>query len=153
MTGEDPNYDHHADALAAMAAGEHPHEEPAEEASADETIPLAKPLAWDDSAGDATIDPAAVPTSTAAERAAQHRTKSREALGRQFKKTMVPLLLISGALLIILGAVVALFKPDGEGNRFLSPGGAKIVAGLSFPLGMLLLAGAWLFHRDVKDPD
>ncbi len=73
----------------------------------------------------------------------------------QFKRTMIPLLIAVGVLLFILGGVVAAILPSGKGTSTedagLLMGAARWAVVAAFPLGAILLFGAWLFHRETKN--
>ncbi len=62
-----------------------------------------------------------------------------------YKKTMIPLLLVVGAMLVVIGFIAAAMvfgeTPDPR---------MKLVMFVSFPLAAAVLAGAWLFRRDVN---
>ena len=68
-----------------------------------------------------------------------------------YKKMMIPLLLVVGVLLILIGLLgvsmlIAAEEAD-SGTRWHAL--MTAVALVSFPLGAILLFGAWWFHRDV----
>jgi hypothetical protein len=73
----------------------------------------------------------------------------------QFKRMMVPILMITGILLVLLGAIV-MFMVKGEpagytGTGLLNNSSLKrIMVITSFPLGAILMVGAWLFRADIK---
>ncbi len=66
-----------------------------------------------------------------------------------YKRTMIPLLLVVGGLLILVGALSAwmlLRQVDTGGHS----AALVLVTLVSFPLAALLVFGAWWFHRDVR---
>ncbi|MDY7009185.1 MAG: hypothetical protein SVV80_00305 [Planctomycetota bacterium] len=69
-----------------------------------------------------------------------------------YKKTMIPLMLVVGAMLILVGfiAVDMVFRADPEQEFYTWYSRMKIVMYASFPLAAVVLAGAWWFHRDVN---
>lgn len=111
-------------------------------------------------AGDETVEAeAAAMTGVPGRRAYQARgARGARIAGRQaranvnaYKKMMIPLLLVVGALLILIGMLgvsmlIAAEEAD-SGTRWHAL--MTAVALVSFPLGAILLFGAWWFHRDV----
>ena len=73
---------------------------------------------------------------------------------QQFKRMMVPILLITGLLLLFLGAVVMYLMRDvpdtGTGSFLHNPKIRRIMVITSFVLGPILMGGAWMFRSDVK---
>ncbi len=69
-----------------------------------------------------------------------------------YKKTMIPLLLLVGAMLVVIGliTVVMVLQTEPDEKFYTRYSQMKIVMYVSFPLAAAVLAGAWLFHRDVK---
>ncbi len=69
-----------------------------------------------------------------------------------YKKTMIPLLLVVGVMLIVVGfvAAVMVFQAEPDEKFYTRYSQMKIVMYVSFPLAAVVLAGAWLFHRDVN---
>ena len=93
-----------------------------------------------------------------AAQAAAYRHRSRAAHADQFKRTMIPLLVVVGGLLLALSVVtLALMVSTADRDEFhmqtetsaLSIHGRWAVP-LAVPLGVILLAAAWLFHRDLR---
>jgi hypothetical protein len=96
-------------------------------------------------------------------RAESFDQRVRKAHAHQYKTIMIPLLITMGVLLLLMGAY-ALFHSAGETDvrvdaegfpvRTVDPGpGAafqKWFPFLAFPLGAILLVGAWWFHKDVN---
>ena len=80
---------------------------------------------------------------------------------RQYKRTMIPLLLVVGALLLALSAVTLVMllsasSPDpyhmkSHGTILQNYGGWIVL--IAMPFAVLLLLGAWLLHREVRRPD
>ena len=111
-------------------------------------------------AGDESVEAeAAAMTGVSGRRAYQARgARGARIAGRQaranvnaYKKMMIPLLLVVGALLILIGLLgvsmlIAAEEAD-SGTRWHAL--MTAVALVSFPLGAILLFGAWWFHRDV----
>lgn len=133
----------HEDALEAMAKGEWKEEE--------EAPPPADDSSGGDSSaqGQATIlqDAAVLPPSSRPGNAGILAAKARAAQGDAFKKFSVPLLLVTGILLWLLGGGVAMMSMSGR----LHLNALKIVMVVSaFPLGAFLILGAWIFHRDAN---
>jgi hypothetical protein len=152
-----PQRDPH-DALAAMADGQDlapkAEEQPQEQLADEERDFVAAAAAEGQAVDPADLEGLPVGAEARAARKARaqgyDKQKSRvHAL--QFKKTMIPLLLVVGVMLFILGGVVAAVVLPGADDRglFSRPFaiGAVIAA---FPLGAILLFGAWFFHRETK---
>lgn len=98
------------------------------------------------------------PVSRAA-RARRYEASQGKAHAAQFKAVMIPLLLAVGALLLVIG-VICLFagRPGYEGSITISGemfGVAYVtwITILSFPVGAILLFGAWLFRHDLRDAE
>jgi hypothetical protein len=86
------------------------------------------------------------------------RRQSLIAQHHQLKKFMIPLLLTVAVLLFVCGGLlVALMSTQGENGGKLAithgllnhPFGRFLVFA-SFPVGAILLLGAWVFHQDVR---
>jgi len=69
-----------------------------------------------------------------------------------YKKTMIPLMLVVGVMLIVVGfvAAVMVFRAEPYEKFYTRYSQMKIVMYVSFPLAAVVLVGAWLFHRDVN---
>ncbi|MDP6044867.1 MAG: hypothetical protein QGG25_04600 [Phycisphaerae bacterium] len=154
------------DALAAMANGQDiAHDgfnavehisDPDENGDSDAAAALA---AQTSGAAPSAAIPAASRSTTPAARksraAALHRQRS-QANSHQFKRMMVPILLITGLLLLFLGGVVAYMMSDVPADAYTGegllndPGVKRIMVITAFPLGAILMIGAWLFRADVK---
>lgn len=164
MPDRDNERDHRADALEALAAGQ---TDPAGAARRSdgpsgrtEDSPVSPdigrqeedPAALRAEAGEPDI-PTAAPISQKARASAHHRRAGR-AHAEQFKKFMVPLLLVSGVLLFVLGGAASFVVFGDEAPRaedaLLSLGARKLLVLAAFPLGAILLLGAWLFHLEVR---
>lgn len=79
-------------------------------------------------------------------RASSLKRQAARVHAEQFKRMMVPILIVTGVLLLLLGAVVAfVVRPDG--------GFQRVMVITSFPMGAILLVGAWLFYADLKRAD
>ena len=132
---------HAGDALASLAAGESFGEAPAD----DETSDPAEEFAF---ANDEHIhvDPARI-------RAVRQQQNRRAAMvhSTSFKKTMIPMLLIVGVLLLGIGVITGAMKgdPKAVGATMMDKYGTPMMAA-SLVLGLVLVAGAVLFHLDVR---
>lgn len=80
---------------------------------------------------------------------------SRQARGvhsTQFKRMMIPLLVVVGALLLVMGilimSIIAMRNPAISSNDFFSQYGWMFVC-LAIPMGLILLGGAWMFWKDL----
>lgn len=87
------------------------------------------------------------------EQAARHSRLQQRAHACQYKKTMIPVLLVVSAMLWVVGVLsvllasgVEMFGAGGEQDA----GRFAAIGWYSIPLAAILLAGVWLFHRDVK---
>ena len=144
MSEDQQNIDPHAAALESLANGEVPPEDTdqledsavAGEAISDETHYN------HDSELAASVSQQ--PSANRKVRSANSHAKVHHAVGHQLKAMMVPLLLVSGILLFLLGGAAAFFTDDRTTMT-------KIAIFASFPLGAILLVGAWMFHHDVKE--
>ena len=68
-----------------------------------------------------------------------------------YKKTMIPLMLVVGAMLVLIGFSAAAMVLQSDTTDTLYYSRMKIVMYVSFPLAAVVLVGAWWFHRDVKN--
>ena len=74
----------------------------------------------------------------------------------QFKRMMAPILLVTGVLLLILGGIVTFMMRQGDADLYTGAGMLhdpvfkRIMVITAFPLGAILLVGAWLFRADLK---
>ena len=88
-------------------------------------------------------------------RASTLKKQQAQVHAEQFKRMMIPILLITGILLLLLGGVV-MFLTRGAtegytGSGMLgNPALKRIMVITSFPLGAILMVGAFLFHKDIK---
>ena len=148
-----PHNDDHAAALEAMASGEHT--DAAQQAAEMETT-------HDDDADNPAVALAdsdeqnnAIPaTPVGSERARQKKIRQAhaKATGTQMKKTMIPLLLVSGVILLLLGGMTAIMGATGdltETGAFDS-GTILLLTVAAFVLGPILIIGGWLLHADIK---
>lgn len=96
-------------------------------------------------------------------RAVRFDVRTRRAHAYQFKKTMIPLLIVVSVVLLIMGTV-AVFLPGGDAVT--DRGGADAAPSMSpvqkyrpwlilsaFVVGPILLLGAWMFYLDVRRSD
>jgi hypothetical protein len=159
---ESSPHDEHAEALQAMAEGQHEPETQEQEETRDETNREDTPpedtysLQEDSDAIDAPDDaveidiPRMAGRSDSPEKRAQRgQAQARKATHAQLNKLMFPISLVSGLVVLVLATVVVILKPDGS-NMPLPPLAARIVTFSAFPLGLLLLVGAWWFHHESK---
>lgn len=148
------------DALAAMANG----------ADLDEKDPQAPGEALDEKSIDSILGAPAVPSTVQAAVAmppvasghrasdmARMQAMARQASAQQYKRFMMPLLLTVGPLLLALGAFALIFsgpvKTDANGgvdSSFTLGKDAWIYAVIALPLGLILLAGGWLFRSELR---
>ncbi len=154
---ESSPHDEHAEALQAMADGEHQPETQEPEEAPDETLqedtlePEEGSDLTDEPSDAVEIDiPQTTQRSASPEKRAQRgQAQARKATHAQLNKLMFPISLVSGLTVLILATVVVILKPDGS-NMPLPPLAARIVTFSAFPLGLLLLVGAWWFHHESK---
>lgn len=154
-----PHDDDHAAALEAMASGEHT--DAAQQAAEMETTHAdddaddpAVALSGADEPVDAFPTAGAAPARAGGERARQKKIRQAQAkaTGMQLKKTMIPLLLVSGVILLLLGGLTATMDATGdltETGAFDS-GTILLLTVAAFVLGPILIIGGWLLHADVK---
>lgn len=136
------------DALAALAAGTHEtaaENSPAPEASSETpsaaSVALAEP-------GEALSAPAA-PASRQVLKARMNAQMAKSQAA-QFKRALIPMCLAMGLMLFIAGGVTLYILADAPADGAQDSPMMKYAALSSFPLGVMLLAGAWLFHREIK---
>ena len=171
MTASEEKKDRSADALAAMADGQEIGPKSDQKPGTSEpTIPwqdisdadkkktLAERSEALQAAGSASASP--VDAATRKARAASLQRRTQHVYAEQFKRMMVPLLLVTGIMLLILGIVVASIisgsKPLAHGEKvglLENPGVQKTLVVLAFPLAATLLAGAWFFREELKRAD
>lgn len=87
-------------------------------------------------------------------RAASVHKQAHRAHAQQYKQFMIPVLIVTGALLFILATIVALtmggsYSP-GDDPWYQDPSTKKVLVLLAYPLGAILGLGAWLFYVDVQ---
>ena len=99
----------------------------------------------------------AVAPSILPDRVSRLNANVRRVHGHAYKRTMIPLLLVVGLILIVLSVVtlLALMGDSGDPDNFAAEGTylhshGKYFILVSLPLGAILLMGAWLFYIDVK---
>jgi len=146
-----------ASALAAQTASIEANLQPVD-LSGDAPTPNAAP------AFGAAPTPGAAPTSSAAvsgarkSRANALQRQRSQSNGEQFKRMMIPILLITGILLIVLGGLVLFLMQKAPVDPYADPATGllnnttlkKIMVIASFPIGGILIIGAWLFHAEIK---
>jgi|GEM_PF-6202118 len=97
--------------------------------------------------------PSAAPNRKA--RTAAYNRNQQQANAHNFKKTMIPPLLLVGGLLILFSLITTIMlikagvAAEGTTPTRLQAFGPWLI-GFSLPMGALLLVGAYLFHADVK---
>jgi hypothetical protein len=84
--------------------------------------------------------------------AARQNAASRRASQSQFRKAMIPPLMVSGILMILLAVAMLILQPAGAGDGLLSATVAKALTFAAFPLGAILMVGAWWLHHDSNRP-
>jgi hypothetical protein len=148
-----PQDDDHAAALEAMASGEHT--PPAQQAEPldDETPYEDDPAAALSDVGTQNTDvPPTPPTGQKRARQQKIRRAQAQATGMQMKKTMIPLLMVSGVILVLLGGLTAFMSGNGEVGEtgMFDSGTIALLTIAAFVLGPILIIGGWLLHVDVK---
>ena len=148
---DEDNKDKHAlsaEALEAMAAGE------------DLTPPTAPPDEFDcdtaEAMGDLPVDAAQADFVPRKTRIAEGDRRTGKAHGHLFRRTLIPLLVVVGGVLLLFSLVTAAMlinagadqAVDVEPSR-LQRMGPWLIA-FSLPLGAFLLLGAWWFHMEIK---
>jgi len=85
------------------------------------------------------------------------KSSARRRHTHHFRRTIIPLMLVVGGLLVVLAMVVTVMLVlDREGRIYIDADSAVLgrngwlAAVLAFSLGVILLGGAWMFHRDVR---
>ena len=147
------------DALAAMAGGEdisHQGFNAIEESSAGESDAAATLAAQAPSAAPPVVGSASMSGARKARASTLQRQRAR-VHAEQFKRMMVPILLVTGILLLILGGIVAVMMRQtdptmviDDGTLLNNPMFKRVMVITAFPLGAILLVGAWLFRADLK---
>jgi len=135
------------------------HEMAAEEQDADANADLGD-LAPAEPGEEGLLDDVAFASKSAApvaQRTAKLQTNMRRVHTHAYKRTMIPLLLVVGLLLIAL-SVLTLFLLIGQRNdpesladgmTYLQAYGKYFILA-ALPMGAILLAGAWMFYLDVR---
>jgi hypothetical protein len=157
--------DSKVDALAAMAGGEDISQKGfnavEESAPAGESDAAAALAAQTSPAPVQAAAPAVGSTSAAVSGARKARASAMQKQrarvhAEQFKRMMVPILLVTGLLLLLLGGIVAYMMRQADPDMYTGtgilndPGFKKIMVMTSFPIGAILLVGAWMFRADLK---
>ncbi len=75
----------------------------------------------------------------------------RKAHAEQFKRTMIPLLLVVGAMLLLISitTVMMIQAHRGDSGKFMGGLGWPMAVG-SFLLAAILMLGAWMFHNELQ---
>ena len=152
--------DSKVDALAAMAAGQDishngfnaVEEVPDENGESDAAAALASQT---DPAEVVPVISTATLSGARKSRASALQKQRSQVHAEQFKRMMVPILLVTGILLLFLGGVVMFMMREAadtySGAGMLNnPVLKRVMVITSFPLGAILMVGAWLFRADVK---
>jgi uncharacterized membrane protein len=139
--GEDPGAAAEAAAAARSQAGAGTPGQANPAAAAAEAAPGGQPLAGERPASDQPARPNAARQAQAQARAHAH----------SYKKFMIPLLLVVGGLLVLVGLISSGMAFKGAVDESaLSDARMGLVAVISFPLAAVLLIGAWWFHRETS---
>lgn len=79
--------------------------------------------------------------------------QARNVHSHQYKRMMIPLLIVVGALLLVMGILILLIismrNKAINTNDFFATYGWMFVC-LSIPMGLILLFGAWMFWKDLQ---
>jgi len=157
--------DSKVDALAAMAGGEDISQEgfnaveepPAPTGESDAAAALAAQTTPAPERAAVPVAGSAAAVSGARKARASTLQKQRARVhAEQFKRMMVPILLVTGILLLLLGGIVTVMMRQVDADMYTGagllqdPGFKKIMVITAFPLGAILLIGAWLFRADLK---
>jgi hypothetical protein len=154
-------HDGRSDALEVLAAGEEivPADEPPQEQLEGEVIETGEAVST--IVGEPGQDPPVTLDAAAGDlvavrkvQAAKFEERSARAQHQQMKKFMIPLLVTVGVLLFLFGGYLLTKLPGqaeaaADGSMLARPW-AKFVVLAAFPLGAILMLGAWLFHQDVQ---
>jgi hypothetical protein len=170
-TPQQPNEKDPVDALAELAGGQELEDQPAMAQDLDPLAALNR-LANGQDAADPPPPPPLPPTpSDQYARADEHapppaaapapvrpvsvRTRNTieaKAIAHSYKKTMIPLLLLVGVLLVIIGGVCIYIytdaQPEFRGNSYHKT--VLLLAVLSLPLAVVMFLGAWWFHHETS---
>lgn len=161
MTGSS-SQDHPGDALRALAQRQADGVEPDQEQSAPDEVARSESDVVEAFAEDPGQQQASGPAGASLQppqagksalRAARMRQASRSQ-ATQLKSFMVPMLLVVGGLLIVLGSLGAyLIWSPSSGAQIGGGAWTKVAVIVAFPLAAVLLLGAWAFRRDIaKSP-
>jgi len=147
----DPDQTGKSDAAAALAAQTGPADPDAAAAALIAQTPAPEPAA-----PAPVIAPVAATSASRKSRVAALQKNRARVHAEQFKRMMVPILLVTGVLLIALGAIVAFMMRGAPVDAAPSvgilddPNVKRIMVITAFPLGAILMVGAWMFRMDVK---
>ena len=149
MTENKHEHNDSIDALHAMAGGE----QVAGPKAANQQTSAAAPV---DTGG---APPSRVAPAAYQRRIAVRMTHQRRVHAEQFKRMMIPLLLVVGAMLIVLGGITAFMLPSEEEIELARLTGrsgllhrpiTRWMVVSAFPLGAVLFLGAWVFWREIR---
>ncbi|MDY6914362.1 MAG: hypothetical protein SVT52_07900 [Planctomycetota bacterium] len=171
MDKPEDKHSHNIDALEALAEGQNVQASGSEDASAADAADTGPGVQWADEEElvGGQEEPAVIEgvpmeadgLAARKARAATFQTQHRIAHAHQYKRTMIPLLLVVGVLLFILSGVTMFVLLTGRSaggagpemsQNLLMRNGVWLVV-FAMPLGAILLVGAWLFHRDVSQAE
>ncbi len=149
-------HDDHARALEALADGQDPQPGDPDDPHTPDAEADGQDPAGDDlggiTEGLAQAEPSADRSRNRAAQVARQNAASRRASQSQLRKAMIPPLMVSGVLMILLAVAMLIVQPAGEGDGLLSATMAKALTFAAFPLGAILMVGAWWLHHDSKRP-
>jgi len=84
-------------------------------------------------------------------RTAGHGRRRGRTHAHTYKKSMIPFLIVVAAMLLVVGCIsTGIVVPAWLSQERISDPRMRLVSIASFPLAGVLLLGAWMFHRDVK---
>ncbi|MCE5278904.1 MAG: hypothetical protein ABFD92_18855 [Planctomycetaceae bacterium] len=139
MSPQSERQSEQADALAALAGGQSP-----------TAAPQSKPVS---AVNLSAASRRATPSKQARE--ASFQAKSAKAQAYQFKNFMIPMLLAAAVLLLLLGVLAAFNLPAADyaadhPDEVICKGWFKPLVIATFPLALILVAGALVFWLDVR---
>lgn len=157
MTEQQDDRIRSADALRAMAEGEDlACDSPAEGENPDEQAERTDAENREDTDDSLTHESLGIGTDSLQVRRARSASMNRQSAGahaHRFKTVMIPLLLVVAVILFVMGSITAMMASgggDGLSDREFFVENGRYFTLAAFPLGAILLFGAWWFHRDVR---
>lgn len=149
-----------SNALESLAVHKNDAADDEEEEEDDAPARAAAPAAAKPSAPAAPRPTSAGSAEFAARQAQARKFQQANALAQhlQLKKFAIPLLLVVGALLLLMGTILVFMLPPSapEGaatnpdTSLATSPWTKVMVFSAFPMGLILMLGAWLFHQDVR---